>query len=96
MIFTSPPFMDTEDYGTQSDSMRQDWIESFVLPFIQACRSRLAPGGRLALHLKDVKGAPTFTAYHMAALGAGFKQIAKHKYGRSWTQSVYVYSTSGN
>lgn len=93
-VFTSPPFMDTEDYGVESDSMRQNWLDDFVLPLAREFRRHLAPGGKVALHLKDLKGAPTFTAYHSAMMAAGFKQTARHKYGRTWTQAVYVYEVS--
>lgn len=92
MIFTSPPYMDTEDYGIQSDSMRADWLDSFVFPLVEQFKSHLAKGGKIALHLKDVKGAPTFTAYHAAMKGCGFEQVARHKYGRTWMQAVYIYS----
>lgn len=92
LIFTSPPFMDTEDYGIESDSMRANWIDDFVFPLVEQLKYHLEPNGYVALHLKDIKGAPTFTAYHSAMKALGFKQIARHKYGRNWTQSVYVYS----
>jgi 16S rRNA G966 N2-methylase RsmD len=91
MVLTSPPYMDTENYGVESDSMRAGWIDSFVFPLIEQINSHLADGGHVALHLKDVKGAPTLTAYHSAMKAFGFKQVARHKYGRTWTQSVYVY-----
>ena len=91
LIFTSPPYMDTENYGVESDAMRQNWIDDFVFPFVEECNKHLASGGHIALHLKDLKGAPTFTAYHAAMKAAGFKQIARHRYGRTWTQAVYVY-----
>jgi 16S rRNA G966 N2-methylase RsmD/predicted Fe-S protein YdhL (DUF1289 family) len=92
LIFTSPPFMDTEKYGVESDSMKQGWLDSFVFPFVHECARNLNQGGCLALHLKDIKGAPTFTAYHAATKAAGLKQVGKHKYGRTWTQAIYVYS----
>jgi 16S rRNA G966 N2-methylase RsmD len=92
LIFTSPPYMDIEDYGIESDSMRQDWLDNFIFPFMEECARHLTEDGKLALHLKDIKGAPTFTAYHAAARAVGFKQIARHKYSRTWTQAVYVYS----
>ncbi|MEN6409353.1 MAG: hypothetical protein ABFD44_06560 [Anaerolineaceae bacterium] len=90
-IFSSPPYMDTENYDIESDAMRSGWIESFILPFILECKRILAPNGTLILHLKDLSGAPTFTAYHTALLGSGFRQIATHRYGGSWTQSICVY-----
>jgi 16S rRNA G966 N2-methylase RsmD len=91
LIFTSPPYMDTENYGIESDAMRQNWLDDFVFSFADECTRHLAPGGHIALHLKDLKGAPTFTAYHAAMKAVGFKQIARHRYGRTWTQAVYVY-----
>lgn len=92
LIFTSPPFMDTESYNIESDSMRQEWLDSFIFPFMEECVKKLNPDGKLALHLKDIKGAPTFTAYHAATKAVGLKQIDRHKYGRTWTQAIYVYS----
>lgn len=92
LIFTSPPYMDTEQYGIESDSMRQNWIDDFVFPFAQECKQHLNENGKLALHLKDLKGAPTFTAYHSAMKAIGFSQINRHKYGRTWTQAIYIYS----
>lgn len=91
LIFTSPPYMDTEDYGIESDAMRAGWLDSFVFPLVEQFSTHLEHGGRVALHLKDVKGAPTFTAYHAAMKAYGFVQTGRHKYGRTWTQSVYVY-----
>lgn len=92
MIFTSPPYLDSEDYGVESDAMKQDWIESFVFPFASELRRVILPNGKVAMHLKDISGAPTFTAYHASLLGSGFRLIGKHRYGSSWTQSVCVYS----
>lgn len=92
LVFTSPPYMDTEDYGVESDSMREDWVDSFVFPLVEQFKRHLMDDGKVALHLKDVKGAPTFTAYHSAMKAFGFKQTARHRYGRTWTQAVYVYS----
>jgi hypothetical protein len=84
--------MDTEEYGIESDSMRQNWLDDFIFPFIEECARHLTGEGHLALHLKDIKGAPTFTADHAAAKAAGFKQIARYKYSRTWAQAIYVYS----
>lgn len=92
LIFSSPPFMDTENYGVESDSMRQGWLDDFIFPFAEECRRHITPYGKVALHLKDLKGAATFTAYHAAMKSAGFKQIARHRYGRTWMQAVYIYS----
>jgi 16S rRNA G966 N2-methylase RsmD len=92
LIFTSPPYMDTEQYGIESDSMRQNWVDDFVFPFANECKRLLNKDGKVALHLKDLKGAPTFTAYHSAMKASGFSQINRHKYGRTWTQAVYIYS----
>ncbi len=91
LIFSSPPYMDIENYGVESDAMREDWIDSFIFPFIEECKKHLKDGGHIALHLKDLKGAPTFTAYYSALKASGFKQIKKHKYGRTKLQAVYVY-----
>jgi hypothetical protein len=91
LIFSSPPFLDTEDYGVESDSMKKDWIDTFCFPLLEIMSDRLFDHGHLAFHLKDIKGSPTFSVYHSAAKAAGFNLIAQHPYGRNWSQSVYVY-----
>ncbi len=91
LIFTSPPYLDSEDYGVESDSMRSDWIDSFVFPLAEQFRSHLSKGGKVALHLKDLKGAPAYSVYHSAMKAAGFSQVCKHRYSRTWSQAVYVY-----
>ena len=92
LIFTSPPFLDTENYNIQSDSMNQKWIDNFIIPICHQFNKTTKSDGVVALHLKDLKGAPTFTAYHIAMLNAGFKQVDQHKYGRTWVQSIYIYA----
>ena len=91
LVFSSPPFMDTENYGVESDAMKLSWLDDFVFPFAVEMKRHLLPSGKVALHLKDLKGAATFTAYHSAMKSAGFKQQTVHRYGRTFTQSVYVY-----
>jgi SAM-dependent methyltransferase len=93
VIFSSPPYSDSEDYGVESDAMGDDWLDSFVIPFVSECRRILAPGGVVALHLKDISGAPTFTAYHSSLISSGFRRVASHRYGGTWTQSVHVYES---
>lgn len=94
LVFTSPPYFNTENYGVESDAMREGWIDTFVLPFAKEVRNRLQPKGRVALHLKDVEGSATFTAYHSAMRAAGFSSIMKHRYSRTWSQAIYVYELS--
>jgi len=91
-IFTSPPFLSTENYGVDHDSMNEQWIDNFIFPICREFNRVLAPAGHVALHLKDLKGAPTFTAYHSAMLASGFQKINVHRYGRGWTQGVHVYT----
>jgi hypothetical protein len=69
LIFTSPPYFDTEDYVTeemdplnkcrknQSHVMYktlEEWLEGFVRPFIKNCRKTLIVGGILALNINDI------------------------------------------
>lgn len=91
LIFSSPPYLDSEDYGIESNSMKENWIDDFCFPLIEECSKHLKENGILALHLKDIKGSPAYTAYHSAARSSGFRQINKHDYNRNWTQSIFIY-----
>lgn len=91
LIFSSPPYSDTEDYNISSASMAEDWIDVFVMPFVFHCKQRLKPGGHVALHLKDIKGAPVYTAYHTALITSGFTKTNFHIYGRNLKQGIHVY-----
>ncbi|MBS0635134.1 MAG: hypothetical protein JSR37_06700 [Verrucomicrobia bacterium] len=59
LIFSSPPFFDTEAYGDpegqsiQSFSTFDRWKEGFLAPMLKNCWDKLAPGGILALNLTD-------------------------------------------
>lgn len=91
LIFTSPPYYDTENYGVKSDSMSEDWIDLFVFPFTSELKRHLKPGGKVCLHLKDISGAAALTAYHSGMKASGFSKVAKHRYSKSWSQAIYVY-----
>jgi 16S rRNA G966 N2-methylase RsmD len=91
LIFTSPPYLDTEDYGVDSNSMGSDWLDSFVFPLTEEFKRHISPSGHVILHLKDINGAPVYTAYHSAMKAAGFTHVKKYRYGRTWTQGIHVY-----
>jgi hypothetical protein len=91
LIFASPPYMNYENYNVKSDLTSGECISEFILPFIGECKKHLLDNGKLILHLKDVKGAPAFTAYFAVVTALGFKQIEHHKYGRNSSQSICVF-----
>jgi DNA modification methylase len=96
LIFTSPPYGGTENYCIESDSMGDDWLDSFIIPITKEFSIHLVDGGCVALHLKDITGAPTLTAYHMAMVHAGFKLVNEHIYKSGISsQKIRIYKLDG-
>ena len=92
LIFTSPPYFNTENYNVKSDSMGENWLKLFVFPLTEQFRKHLTDDGCVALHLKDITGAPAYTAYYSAMICAGFEEVKKYTYkSGSSSQKICIF-----
>lgn len=61
LVFSSPPFFDTEAYSTpdgqsiQSFTSFELWRDGFLVPMLQNCWNVLAPEGYMAINLTDTQ-----------------------------------------
>ena len=75
LIFTSPPFLDVEQYkGVPFEVDYSKWLESFIYPFCIKCRDRLKDKGKMALYLEKIKGRDFMGDFTRIALECGFKK----------------------
>lgn len=88
VIFTSPPFMDTEVYNT---SLIEDWVNSIMKPLASQCIRILPSDGRVILHLQDRPGMKSLTIGLQIMQDVGFVPIQEFKYGRTPGQKVVVF-----
>lgn len=91
-IFTSPPFVSTEDYGLGKSASFREWTNKIVLPLVDGARRVLKPGGKVAIHAQDRKGMPVLSTFMGVFLAAGFRLESEYKYGRKEGQKVIVYA----
>jgi 16S rRNA G966 N2-methylase RsmD len=91
LVLTSPPFVDTEDYGSGRHGTTQAWIQSVVIPLVRGCGRVLRPGGRAAVHVQERPKVPVMTSVLSCFSGAGWAVEAEHGYGRKGGQKVLVF-----
>jgi hypothetical protein len=90
LILSSPPFFDTENYGSAGLKGR-DWIASIAQPLVAAAERVLFPGGVAAIHAQDRPKMAVMSILVACFLGAGFEIYREHKYGKKPGQSVLVF-----
>jgi len=58
LVFTSPPYLDLEVYGSASQADCSTWVDEFLVPVVHRAAQRLWAGGHLILNLpfKPVRG----------------------------------------
>lgn len=62
LVFTSPPFFDLEDYGSDRDQSivkyksLKEWKDNFMYPFLQKSVNALKNKGHLALYVNNYTG----------------------------------------
>ena len=61
LVFTSPPFLDTEEYvGVPFETDYGRWLSEFVKPFVGCCWQRLKTGGKMAIYSENIDGSKMF------------------------------------
>ena len=90
LLLTSPPFLDTEDYGHGVKGLT-GWVSSIMVPLVILSRRVLRPGGRVAIHAQDRPKVPVRSTVLSSFLSAGFVLEADHRYGKRGGQSVAVF-----
>lgn len=90
-IFTSPPFLDTEDYGTGGSSSTVGWNDKILLPLMHLCRELRKPGAPVAIHVQDRPMVPVLSMVVASFTAGGFKIATQLDYGRKSGQKVLVF-----
>lgn len=91
LIFTSPPFIDTEDYGVGSYGSVDRWIHSIVIPLTRGCSRVLRHDGRVAIHVQEKSNLPVMSSVLSCFCGAGWSVVDEYKYGRKSGQKVLIF-----
>lgn len=90
LIFTSPPFIGSENYGLGTSSIRV-WTESILVPLASACVKLLKKDGTVAIHGQDSKAAPVLSMILSTFLASGFSLSGERKYGKKPGQAVLIF-----
>jgi len=63
LVFTSPPFLDMEEYkGVPFETSYWKWLREFVGPFVRLCKDRLKPKGKLVIYSENINTNKRFSA----------------------------------
>ena len=89
-IMTSPPFFDTEAYGVPGSKGR-GWVEHIAKPLVDGATRVLRPGGVVVIHGQDRPNLAVLSILLACFLGAGFKEVASHQYGKRSGQKIAVF-----
>jgi tRNA1(Val) A37 N6-methylase TrmN6 len=75
LVFTSPPFLDVEEYkNVVPEHNYAKWLREFITPFIAAAFGRLKAGGQLAIYSENINSRKAFSDDFMKlAEQVGFK-----------------------
>lgn len=90
LIFTSPPFGWSEDYGEGVQSYRH-WTESILIPLGQESKRIIRPGGIVAIHGQDRKSLPVLSMILGTFMSSGFKLISESRYGKRENQKILIF-----
>jgi 16S rRNA G966 N2-methylase RsmD len=92
LIFTSPPFVDLENYGSDSMSTSlEQWIKSVVVPLVSLSKRVLNERGQIAVHVQDKPRVPVLSSVLSCFLGAGYQISSEYKYGKRGGQKVIMF-----
>lgn len=91
LVLTSPPFLDTENYGIRSFSSSEEWTKEILVPLCSLSRRVLSPGGVIAIHAQDRPGSPVLSLVLAAFSGSGYVLSREFRYGRRPNQKVLVF-----
>jgi hypothetical protein len=88
LIFTSPPFLDVEQYkGVPFKTDYKQWLDVFIKPFIDRSFECLAKGGKMAVYLEKIGGRDFRGDFTKIATQRDFKQndsiMFKMSYGEN-------------
>ena len=77
LVFTSPPFLDTERYkGVVYETDYGKWKEMFLYPFCECCYSRLRRGGKFAVYLGNIGRFDFIGDFKRICLDVGFSELS--------------------
>ena len=90
MILSSPPFFDTEDYGSEGIRGR-DWVSLIAKPLVSGAERLLSENGVMAIHAQDRPKMAVLSILLACFLGAGFEIVREYKYGKKPGQSILIF-----
>ncbi len=75
-IFTSPPFLDEEEYvGVSVETSYSKWKDIFIRPFIEKCYNALSTGGKFSVYTEAIRRNDFPVDFCDIASGIGFKRL---------------------
>jgi len=75
-VFTSPPFLDEEEYvGVNIETDYNKWKTNFIEPFIKTSYNALKNGGKLSVYTEEIRRNNFPNDFKNIALDLGFKQL---------------------
>ena len=90
LLLTSPPFADSEDYGSGEMSNVSEWSSRIMEPLARLSRPLIHKGGVVAIHCQDRRGFPMLSLTVTAMEAEGFRYVRTLDYGSR--QFVLIFS----
>jgi len=90
-IISSPPFLDTEDYGEHKQRNTRQWVSDFLIPMTKGLLRILSNSGHIIIHGQDRPKVPVLSLIYTAFSCAGYKLISDLKYGKKPGQSILIW-----
>lgn len=91
-ILTSPPFLNTEDYGVVGKG--SNWVQDLIVPLVRNFQKILRRDGKIAIHVQDRPKVPVKSVILTACLSSGFEVEREFLYGKTKGQSVLLFRRS--
>jgi len=87
-IMTSPPFLDVEEYkGVAFQTEYEEWLKTFIKPFLVLCREKLKVRGKMVMYLEKIRNFDFKADVERMAEEAGFKKVEDIKFKMSYGEN---------
>ncbi|MFW5879943.1 MAG: hypothetical protein ACOCUV_03880 [bacterium] len=88
LVFTSPPFLDVEQYkGVPFETDYKEWLEDFICSFCSLSYECLRAGGKLAVYLEKINNYNFRDDFRKIAIQNGFCQCDSILFKASYSEN---------